>query len=236
PPHGRGLHRRARARHASDRGPRARDRPARHAADRPAIDPRGHLLPPPPGRRVTRGSAIRPLHVAFLWHMHQPLYRDAASGQYLLPWVRLHAVKDYLHMAEVLGQYPAVKATFNFVPSLVEQIEEYAAGTARDRWAELSLKSDLDDEEKRFLLTSFFSISWERFIRRYPRYWQILQLRNQLDGAVELVSDQYWRDLAAWFNLAWIEPGTLEREPELRALVERDRDFSRADVVTILEW
>src|SRR5205814_6452824 len=165
-----------------------------------------------------------------MWHMHQPLYKAAASGQYALPWVRLHAVKDYLHMAEVLAQYPRVKATFNFVPSLVEQIEDYAAGRARDRWAALSLKARLDDEEKRFLLASFFSISWERFIRRYPRYWQLLQLRNLLDGAVELVSDQYWRDLVAWFNLAWIEPGTIEREPELRELVDRGRDFTHKDV------
>jgi alpha-amylase/alpha-mannosidase (GH57 family) len=168
--------------------------------------------------------------------MHQPLYKDAATGQYTLPWVRLHAVKDYLHMAEVLARYPRVKATFNFVPSLVEQIEDYAAGRARDRWAELSLKDRLDDEEKRFLLSSFFSISWERFVRRYPRYWQLLQLRNQLDGAVDLLSDRYWRDLAAWFNLAWIEPGTIEREPELSALVKRGRDFSREDVETILGW
>ena len=168
--------------------------------------------------------------------MHQPLYRDAASGEYMLPWVRLHAVKDYLHMGEVLAQYPRVRATFNFVPSLVEQIEEYGAGRARDRWAALSLKARLDVEEKRFLLASFFSISWERFIRRYPRYWQLLQLRNQLDGAVELVSDQFWRDLAAWFNLAWIEPGTIEREPELRELVERGRNFGRKDIEAILGW
>jgi alpha-amylase/alpha-mannosidase (GH57 family) len=168
--------------------------------------------------------------------MHQPLYKDPVSGQYTLPWVRLHAVKDYLHMAEVLARYPRVKATFNFVPSLVEQIEDYAAGRARDRWAALSLKATLDDEDKRFMLASFFSISWERFVRRYPRYWQLLQLRNQLDGEVELVSDQYWRDLAAWFNLAWIEPGTIEREPELRALVERGRNFSQKDVQTILDW
>src|SRR5262245_3907286 len=136
--------------------------------------------------------------------MHQPLYKDASGGEYTLPWVRLHAVKDYLHMAEVLREHPRVKAVFNFVPSLVEQIEDYAAGRARDRWAELSLKPSLDDAEKRFLLASFFSISTERFIRRYPRYWQLLQVRNQLDGSVELVSDQYWRDLTAWFNLAWI--------------------------------
>src|SRR5436190_7421883 len=110
-----------------------------------------------------------------MWHMHQPLYKDAVGGQYNLPWVRLHAVKDYLHMAEVLGQYPKVKATFNFVPSLIEQIDDYAAGRAEDAWAAVSRKERLDDEQKRFMLASFFSISWDRFVRRYPRYGRLLQ-------------------------------------------------------------
>jgi alpha-amylase/alpha-mannosidase (GH57 family) len=170
-----------------------------------------------------------------MWHMHQPLYKEAVDGRYTLPWVRLHAVKDYLHMAEVLAAHPGVKATFNFVPSLVEQLRDYAEGHAEDRWQALSLNERLSAEDKRFALNSFFSISWERFVKRYPRYWQLLQLRNQLDGAVELLSDQYWRDLAAWFNLAWIEPETLARDPRLAALVEKGRGFTRRDIATILE-
>ena len=65
-----------------------------------------------------------PLYVAFVWHMHQPYYKDFASGEYILPWARLHGVNEYIHMAEVLAQYPEVKATFNFVPCLVEQIQD----------------------------------------------------------------------------------------------------------------
>ena len=34
------------------------------------------------------------LYLCFLWHMHQPYYKDPESGTYLLPWVRLHAIKD----------------------------------------------------------------------------------------------------------------------------------------------
>ena len=82
--------------------------------------------------------------------MHQPFYKDALTGRYTLPWVRLHAAKDYLHMAEVLGQYPRVRATFNFVPSLVEQIEDYASGRAVEAWQELSRKPHLDPGELRF--------------------------------------------------------------------------------------
>jgi len=33
--------------------------------------------------------------LALLWHMHQPYYEDLATGEHILPWVRLHAIKDY---------------------------------------------------------------------------------------------------------------------------------------------
>ena len=62
-----------------------------------------------------------PLYVAFVWHHHQPNYRDPSGGPAYLPWVRLHAAKDYLHMAELVADFPAIHCTFNFVPSLVEQ-------------------------------------------------------------------------------------------------------------------
>ena len=37
--------------------------------------------------------------LAFLWHMHQPDYRHPETGQFVLPWVLLHAIKDYSDMA-----------------------------------------------------------------------------------------------------------------------------------------
>ena len=74
-----------------------------------------------------------PLYVAVVWHMHQPYYKDSRSGEYILPWVRLHAAKDYLHMAEVLAAHPGVHVTFNLAPSLVEQLEDYVSGRATDR-------------------------------------------------------------------------------------------------------
>ena len=68
--------------------------------------------------------------------MHQPFYKDLWTGQYKLPWTRLHALKDYAGMVRVLEEFPNVRQTFNLVPSMVSQIAEYAAGTASDPFFE----------------------------------------------------------------------------------------------------
>jgi alpha-amylase/alpha-mannosidase (GH57 family) len=176
-----------------------------------------------------------PLYVALVWHMHQPYYKDGRSGEYILPWVRLHAVKDYLHMAEVLAEHPGVHVTFNVVPSLVDQLVEYARGQAVDRISALSLREAWQPDEKSYLLAHCFSIDWDNVIHRYPRYWQLLHLRQQAGADAACFPDTYFRDLVAWFNLAWIDPGWLERDPVLRALVEKGRGFTLADVRSILD-
>ncbi len=72
------------------------------------------------------------LRVIVLWHQHQPFYKDLVTGEYRLPWVRLHALKDYYGMVKLLDEFPAVHQTFNLVPSLITQIQDYVAGTASD--------------------------------------------------------------------------------------------------------
>ena len=78
----------------------------------------------------------KPLHLVLLWHMHQPDFRDAATGDYRLPWVYLHALKDYTDMAAHLERHPTVRAVVNFVPILLDQLEDYsdqfASGRLRD--------------------------------------------------------------------------------------------------------
>jgi alpha-amylase/alpha-mannosidase (GH57 family) len=175
-----------------------------------------------------------PLYVAFVWHMHQPYYKDFTTGEYILPWARLHGAKEYIHMAEVLAQYPEVKATFNFVPCLVEQILEYAHGGAVDRALALSRQETWSDDDKAYLLSFFFSVNWERVIRRYPRYSQLLELRHQARGDHGLLSQDFYRDLVAWFNLVWLDHVALENDPDLRALVEKGRGFTPADIHLIL--
>ena len=101
--------------------------------------------------------------------MHQPFYRDLVSGEYRLPWARLHALKDYYGMVQILEEFPGIRQTFNLVPSLLMQIGEYAAGEAKDRFHEVAFKEAelLSDEEKEFLLS--FSFRATRCRRPIPK-------------------------------------------------------------------
>ena len=83
--------------------------------------------------------------------MHQPQYRDPATGRYLLPWTRLHALKDYWGMVKILEEFPRVHATFNFVPLLAEQIEEYVGGRFQEPWFDIAFAhaGSLQPEQKR---------------------------------------------------------------------------------------
>src|SRR5512132_4207332 len=98
------------------------------------------------------------LRIVFLWHMHQPYYKDLVSGEYRLPWVRLHALKDYYGMVKLLEEFPNVHQTFNLVPSLLAQIQDYVGGTAHDPFLDVAAKpsSDLSDVERRFALDYLF--------------------------------------------------------------------------------
>ncbi len=176
-----------------------------------------------------------PLYVAFIWHMHQPYYKDPISGKYLLPWLRLHAVKDYLHMVEVLSRYPRIKATINLVPSLLSQLLEYLSEGAVDPAMELGFKGEWSKEEKEYILAHFFSINHERFLNRYPPYRLLLDLSPYVRQAPHLFSDAYFRDLVTWFNLAWTDPNKIEEDAFLSGLVKKGSNFSAEDFAGLIE-
>ncbi|MGE5264998.1 MAG: hypothetical protein ACM3S0_16580 [Acidobacteriota bacterium] len=169
-----------------------------------------------------------PLYVAFVWHQHQPNYRDLSGGPACLPWVRLHAAKDYMHMAELVADFPAIHCTVNFVPSLVEQLAGIGEGRFTDEWQLLSLKEAWTPEEKQFLREHFFSIH-SRLLERYPAYVHLRDRRDHPD-----LPDAYYLDLAAWFNLAWIDPRAIALDETLRGMVDKAQNFTSADVAAII--
>ena len=111
---------------------------------------------------------MKPLHVAFIWHMHQPYYKDDLTNTYLLPWVRLRSAKDYFKMPALLDAYPKVRATFNLVPSLLAQIEDYGKEDSVDLFLNLSKRNadELSSEERTFLI---------RWMRESPRALRVQQ-------------------------------------------------------------
>jgi alpha-amylase/alpha-mannosidase (GH57 family) len=182
--------------------------------------------------------------VALLWHMHQPYYEDLATHEHILPWVRLHALKDYYGMVAILREFPQVKMTFNLVPSLLVQLEAFAVGHARDRYLELSLKpvDALTVNDIEFMLENFFHAQRQHMIDIYPRYAELLVRRGGTNptatdrraapgrfGADDL------RDLQVWHKLAWIDPLYHDGDARVRALVERGREFSEDDKAVLRE-
>src|SRR5580700_1811013 len=115
------------------------------------------------------------IYLCFLWHMHQPFYKDLNSGEYKLPWTRMHALKDYYGMVRILEEFPKVRQTFNLVPSMMAQVAEYAAGQAHDPFLEMALKpaEALNDGDRSFILRHSFYSDPDRMIRRYPRYGEL---------------------------------------------------------------
>ena len=104
--------------------------------------------------------------VAILWHMHQPYYEDLVTQEHVLPWVRLHALKDYFGMVALLKEFPEVRVTFNLVPSLLVQVEAFAGGRAHDQYLKVGLKpaETLTGEDVVFMLRNFFHAQPERMI------------------------------------------------------------------------
>src|SRR5687767_8973854 len=124
--------------------------------------------------------------VAILWHMHQPFYQDLVTGEHILPWVRLHGLKDYFGMVALLREFPRVKVTFNLVPSLLVQLEAFALDRARDRHLELGVKpaDALNEEERAFCIENFFHAHRPRMIDPYPRYRELMEKRAANGGGL----------------------------------------------------
>ncbi len=154
------------------------------------------------------------IEVAFLWHFHQPIYSKPDDQVLPLPWVRLHALKDYLDMLKHLQKFPGIRATFNFTPSLLKQIRDYSSGACTDRQFELFKKDAgvLTVEEKTEILRDFFLANWTTMIEPYPRYFSMLLKRgkniveDELAAVAQGFTTDEFRDLQVWANLVWIDP------------------------------
>jgi alpha-amylase/alpha-mannosidase (GH57 family) len=180
------------------------------------------------------------VRLLFLWHMHQPYYKDLVTGEYRLPWVRLHALKDYFGMVKLLDEFPELHQTFNLAPSLLLQIQDYVKGEARDPFLEVASRpsAELSLGEKEFALEYLFQGNLQNMIRRYPRYrelWEKFQgLSAKPAHAAPLLNDNEFTDLQVLSQLAWVDEFWLD-DPDMRGLVKKGRDFSLEDQRLVIQ-
>jgi alpha-amylase/alpha-mannosidase (GH57 family) len=179
------------------------------------------------------------VNLVLLWHMHQPQYRDPESGRYVLPWTRLHAIKDYWGMVRVLQEAPKFHATFNVVPSLGMQIEEYASGKFDEPWFSLAYKNtdDLAREDKVEILARAFQLNHERLMSRFPRFVELFEWSRPAGGAQALVTftARDWRDLQVLSQLAWMDEEWFSKDNITSRLADKGKDFNEQDKEALKE-
>jgi alpha-amylase/alpha-mannosidase (GH57 family) len=173
------------------------------------------------------------VHLVLLWHMHQPQYRDPETGRYVLAWTRLHALKDYWGMAAMLKEFPKFHATFNVVPSLGMQLEEYASGEFNEPWFSLAFKSaeELTREDKTEILARAFQVNHERLMSRWPRFVELYEWSRPAGGAQAQVSFTLrdWRDLQLLSQLVWMEETWFEKDSVVSRLASKGKEFTEKD-------
>ncbi|MGA9040987.1 MAG: glycoside hydrolase family 57 protein [Terriglobales bacterium] len=174
------------------------------------------------------------LRVIVLWHQHQPFYKDLVTGEYRLPWVRLHALKDYYGMVKLLDEFPNVHQTFNLVPSLITQIQDYVAGTAHDPFLQVAAKpaKDLTPEERLFALQYLFQANEVHVIGRYPRFRELWERFRNCDDSPQRCekhfSVQDFTDLQVLSQIAWFDEFFLE-DKDIAGLINKGSGYSFED-------
>ena len=187
------------------------------------------------------------LPVVLLWHMHQPPYKDALSGRYVLPWTYLHAIKDYTDMAAHLEQVPGAKAVVNFTPVLIEQIEDLDAAVRACLRTGTSLPDALlatlgpgglspDPAQRLAMLRACLRADRDTLIRRHPPFEELFLLAQTFatPERIAYASDQFLYDLSVWYHIAWMGESVRREDPRVAALTLKGRGFDLPDRLSLL--
>jgi alpha-amylase/alpha-mannosidase (GH57 family) len=184
------------------------------------------------------------LPVVFCWHMHQPEYRDLASGVFTRPWTYLHATKDYTDMAAHLEAQPAARAVINFSPVLIEQLEAYQAGLQRafdtddgqigdpllDALAARNL--DQDPNQRDALLRACLRLNKAGLVEPFPAFANLYALAESVvasGSGARYFSDEFLHDLLTWYHLAWLGSTVRKHDPRAAALIARQGAYRYAE-------
>ena len=181
------------------------------------------------------------LYLNLYWHMHQPDYRDLTTNTYVLPWTYLHAIKDYSDMAYHLEQNPKARVSFNFVPILLEQLEDYTeqfnTNHIRDPLLAMLVNenlADISDEACKLIVDSCFKAHHEKMLQPFEHYQRLLNIYQQVepvgfDNPLHYLSDQYKADLLTWYHLAWCGESLRQNSTIVQSLMSKGMLFTLAD-------
>ncbi|MQY50547.1 glycoside hydrolase [Rhodocyclus tenuis] len=178
--------------------------------------------------------------LAFLWHMHQPDYRRPGTGEFTEPWVLLHGIKDYTDMAGHLERHPQMHCTVNFVPVLLDQLEDYseqfASGHWRDRLLAIATCADpesLSAEQRRWIRGIAFRCHAPTMLEPFAPYRRLRDLHQRVaelgEGCERYLAGIYYTDLAIWYLLAWTGETVRREQPVIAELMARGSHFSLAE-------
>jgi alpha-amylase/alpha-mannosidase (GH57 family) len=181
-----------------------------------------------------------PLTLVLLWHMHQPDYRDYATGEFREPWVYLHALKDYSDMAWHLEHHPGMRAVVNLTPVLLDQIEDYAqqfaSGELRDRHLRLLARRDdtpLSEEERSCIARHCLHLEEDPRVQVFAAYRQLREISALIEShggdSLHHLSDQYFYDLITWHHLRWTGETVRRTSPVITRLMAIGTRFAYAD-------
>ena len=186
--------------------------------------------------KPTSGSR---LPVVLLWHMHQPQYRDTLTGQYVLPWTYLHAIKDYTDMAAHLEGNPAARSVVNFSPVLIEQIQEISQRIAEHLRSGAPLPDPVlgllgpdpvptEPATRLELLRACLRAQRKQMIERFGPYLELATIAEMLatPERVRYASAQLIHDLGVWYHLAWLGDTVRRTHPLVSALTDQGRGFT----------
>ncbi len=188
-------------------------------------------------------SADVPLKVVIGWHMHQPHYLEPDSGRYQLPWTYLHAIKDYVDMAALLEAEPGAHVVVNFAPTLLEQLDDYAAQVGAYLEDGMPLRDPLlaalatpalpsDGGQRLALIEQCLRANDQRLIRRFPAYAELAALAGGIEGRparAEYLSSRFLADLLVWYHLAWLGETVRRDDERVRALIDKGNHYSIHD-------
>ncbi|MFM2441226.1 MAG: hypothetical protein RLZZ349_953 [Pseudomonadota bacterium] len=181
------------------------------------------------------------LYLNLYWHMHQPDYRDTVNNEYVLPWTYLHAIKDYSDMAFHLEANPKARVTFNFVPILLEQLEDYShqfkKNEIRDPLLSLLVHENLaglDQEQCQLVVQSCFKSHHEKMLSPFPHYQRLLQIYQLVEKMAcndefHYLSGQYKADLLVWYHLAWCGESLRRNNKVIQSLMTKGVLFTLED-------